>query len=160
VASDFLHHPLRRRHRAYYDWYRAIVSPQGASGTKYLKGDAALRMQAEAYLKGEAALASELSRYVKGDTAFRIENFVYLKSEVLFADFQTYIKGDVDLIGTLNQYLKGDARFTFNSTYFKGSANLMVTIPLDDLGESPPSTKPGVLSRHWLSVAAVKKDVT
>ena len=158
--SDFLHHQLRRRHRAYYDWYRSIVSPQGASGTKYIKGDAALELAADVYLKGEAALASALSRYIKGDTAFRVENSVYLKSEVLFADFQRYIKGDVDLIGTLNRYLKGDARFTFNSTYFKGTASLMVTVPLEDLGENPPSTKPGVLSRHWLSVAAVKKDVT
>ena len=158
--SDFLHHQLRRRHRAYYDWYRSIVSPQGASGTKYIKGDAALELAADVYLKGEAALASALSRYIKGDTAFRVENSVYLKSEVLFADFQRYIKGDADLIGTLNRYLKGDARFTFNSAYFKGTASLMVTVPLEDLGENPPSTKPGVLSRHWLSVAAVKKDVT
>ena len=158
--SDFLHHQLRRRHRAYYDWYRSIVSPQGASGTKYIKSDASLVVQKEVYLKGEATLASALSRYLKGETALRIENNVYLKSEVLFADFQTYIKGDADLIGTLNRYLKGDARFTFNGTYFKGTANLMVTIPLADLGENPPSDKPGVLSRHWLSVAAVKKDVT
>ena len=158
--SDFLHHQLRRRHRAYYDWYRSIVSPQGASGTKYFKGDALLSLQKEVYLKGEAALELQLSIYIKGDTAFRVENNVYLKSEGLFASFQTYIKGDADLIGTLNRYFKGDARFAFNGVYFKGTANLMVTAPLEDLDESPPSDKPGVLSRHWLSVAAVKKDVT
>ena len=160
MASDFLHHPLRRRHRAYYDWYRAIVSPQGASGTKYLKGDAALRVQAEAYLKGEAGLASALSRYVKGDTDFQVENLLYMRSETLFGDNQKYVKGDADLIGTLNRYLKGDTRFFLTGTYLKGDASLMVTTILEDLGENPASTKPGVLSRHWLSVAAVKKDVT
>lgn len=158
--SDFLHHQLRRRHRAYYDWYHSIISPQGASGTRYLKGDASLVIQKEIYLKGEAALAAEASRYTKGDVAFQVQKLIYLKSETLFADFQTYLKGDVDLIGTLNDYLKGDVRFSFNSTYLKGEVNLMVNIPLADLGENPPSTKPGVLSRHWLSVAAVKKDVT
>lgn len=158
--SDFLHHQLRRRHRAYYDWYHTIISPQGASGTEYLKGDSSLVIQKEIYLKGEVAIASRLSRYAKGDTAFQFQKLIYLKGETLFVDFQTYLKGDTDLIGTLNNYLKGDAKFLFNSTYLKGAVNLMANIPLVDLGENPPSTKPGVLSRHWLSVAAVKKDVT
>lgn len=158
--SDFLFHQLRRRHRAYYDWYRSIVSPQGASGAKYFKGDAALVIQKEAYLKGEAALSAELSRYIKGETAFQNENWFYIKSETLFADVQEYIKGDADLIGGLDRYVKGEVVFAFNGVYMKGTVSLMVNVPLGDLGESPPSTKPGVISRHWLSVAAVKKDVT
>ena len=144
--SDFLHHQLRRRHRAPYDWYRSIVSPQGASGTNYLKG--------------EAALSSALSRYLKGDSALQIQSLIYLKGDAAFAQSARYAKGDANLVGLLNVFLKGDALFAANTSYLKGDASLMVNVPLEDLGESPTTTKPGILSRYWLSVEAVKKDVT
>ncbi len=160
MGSDFLFWQLRRRTRAYHDWYRTYVSPEGASGTKYLKGDAALQTLRKIYLKGESSLTAELERYLKGDVAFRIENLIYLKGETTFAAFARYLKGDADLIGLLNLYLKGDTVFASSTAYLKGAANLMVNVPLSDLGQNPPSTKPGVLSRHWLSIESVKKDVT
>ena len=160
MGSDFLFWQLRRRARAYYDWYHTYVSPEGAWGAKYLKGDAALEARREPYLKGEASLTAEVKRYLKGDVAFRIENLIYLKGDAAFAAFARYLKGDADLIGVLNLYLKGDAVFAANTAYLKGDAGLMINVPLGDLGETPPSTKPGVLSRHWLSIESVKKNVT
>ncbi len=160
MGSDFLFWQLRRRARAYFDWYRSPLPPPDSSAARYLKGDAALEALREIYLKGEASLAAELERYLKGDVAFRIENLIYLKGDVAFALFARYLKGDADLFGLLNLYLKGDTVFAASTAYLKGEANLMVNVPLEDLGESPPSTKPGVLSRHWLSIESVKKDVT
>ena len=160
MGSDFLFWQLRRRARAYYDWYRSLLPPPDSLAARYLKGDAALEARREAYLKGEASLTAELERYLKGDVAFRIENLIYLKGDAAFAAFARYLKGDADLIGVLNLYLKGDAVFAANTTYLKGDAGLMINVPLGDLGETPPSTKPGVLSRHWLSLESVKKNVT
>lgn len=113
------------------------------------------------YIKGESALEAILSRYIKGDVALQIQGLVYIKGETEFTTSKVYIKGDSDLRGRLDRYIKGDVQFFFNSVYIKGDVGLVVTPVLGDLGETPPSdTKAGILSRQWLSVAAVKKDVT
>ena len=50
--------------------------------------------------------------------------------------------------------------FTFTSVYIKGNANLRTNVPLPDLGGNPAATKPGAISRTWLQVKSVTKDVT
>lgn len=97
-------------------------------------------------IKGDAALVSQKSIYIKGDVAFAFES--------------EYFKGDTSLIGVRQTLIKGDVEFTTFAVYVKGSVSLTVNAPLDNLGPDPVATKPGAISRFWLSVSAVKKDVT
>jgi hypothetical protein len=97
---------------------------------------------------------------IKGDASLQIQKAIYFKGDADFTSFAVYIKGDTSLIAERTTLIKGDTRFVTFATYFKGDATLAINVPLGDLGEDPPSTKPGAISRFWLSVTAVTKDVT
>lgn len=97
---------------------------------------------------------------IKGDASLQLRKAIYFKGDVAFASSAIYIKGDTSLIAVRAAYFKGDTRFVSFAVYFKGNATLALNVPLEDLGEDPPSTKPGAISRFWLKVAAVTKDVT
>lgn len=116
----------------------------------------------EFFLKGAAAFQVATGAYIKGGAALQALTEIYLKGGATIQDpsLMRYIKGGASLEGALQRYLKGGARFAYNATYLKGGARLIVNPPLDDLPDNPPATKAGLLSRNWLSVASVKKDVT
>jgi hypothetical protein len=97
---------------------------------------------------------------IKGDAAFQILNAIFVKGNTVFASDAVFIKGDSDLIGELSTIIKGDTQFFRTAVYIKGDASLAVNIFLPDLGENPADTKPGAISRIWLQVKAVTKDVT
>lgn len=97
---------------------------------------------------------------IKGDVAFQILRSRYIKSDTEFARDSVFIKGDSDLIGELSRFIKGDSVFVRNAVYIKGDASLLENVPLPDLGENPADTKPGAISRTWLQVKSVTKDVT
>ncbi len=97
---------------------------------------------------------------IKGDVALQIRKAIYIKGDVAFASSAIYIKGDTSLIAVRAAYFKGDTEFVSFALYVKGNTTLVVNAPLNDLGEEPPSTKPGAISRSWLNVASVTKDVT
>lgn len=97
---------------------------------------------------------------IKGDAALQLRASRYFKGDADFTSFTVFIKGDTSLIGERTTLIKGDTRFNTFAVYFKGDAALAVNVPLGDLGQDPPSTKPGAISRFWLSVRAVTKDVT
>ena len=97
---------------------------------------------------------------IKGDANLQIRKAIYIKGDVAFASSAIYIKGDTSLIAVRAAYFKGDTEFVSFAVYVKGNTTLVVNAPLNDLGEEPPSTKPGAISRSWLNVASVTKDVT
>lgn len=97
---------------------------------------------------------------IKGDADFQILKAIYFKGDTKFAFNSVYIKGDTSLVAELTTLIKGDVKFATFAIYFKGTATLVENAPLENLGENPPSTKPGAISRYWLQVKAVTKDVT
>lgn len=97
---------------------------------------------------------------IKGDSALVLQKSIYIKGDVAFAFESEYFKGDTSLIGVRQTLIKGDVEFVTFAVYVKGSVSLAVNVPLDNLGPDPVATKPGAISRFWLSVSAVKKDVT
>jgi hypothetical protein len=97
---------------------------------------------------------------IKGDADFQILKKIYFKGDTKFASSAVYIKGDTSLIAERTTLIKGDTKFATFAVYFKGDAALAENIPLPNLGENPPSTKPGAISRFWLQINSVKKDVT
>jgi hypothetical protein len=111
----------------------------------------------ESFVIGEAQPSTII---IKGDVAFQILNTIFIRGDTVFASSAVFIKGDSDLIGELATIIKGDTQFTRTAVYIKGDASLAVNIFLPDLGENPADTKPGAISRIWLQVKAVTKDVT
>lgn len=98
--------------------------------------------------------------FIKGDVAFQVLNVRSIKGDTAFTASAVFIKGDTSLIGVRQAIIRGDVRFTNFAAYIKGDVTLAINVPLGDLGEDPADTKPGAISRFWLSVAAVTKDVT
>lgn len=98
--------------------------------------------------------------FIKGDVAFELLSTVILKGDTAFAFESEFIKGDTALIAVVTRYVKGDTVFAITSVYIKGDAALLENVPLPDLGEDPAATKPGAISRTWLQVKSVTKDVT
>ncbi len=97
---------------------------------------------------------------IKGDASLQIQKTIYIKGDAFFTSFAIYIKGDTSLVAERHTLIKGDTRFSTVAIYIKGDVALAENIPLPDLGRDPPSTKPGAISRFWLQVNSVKKDVT
>ncbi len=97
---------------------------------------------------------------IKGDAALQLLAARYFKGDVDFARDAIYIKGDTSLIAERVRYFKGDVQFVVFNIYIKGDAALITNPPLNDLGENPEATRPGAISRYWLQLKAVTKDVT
>jgi len=97
---------------------------------------------------------------IKGDASLQTLSTIFIRGNTAFASDAVFIKGDTSLIGELSRFIKGDTQFVRNAVYIKGDASLAVNIFLPDLGENPADTKPGAISRIWLQVKAVTKDVT
>lgn len=149
----------KRRHRQEID-QRSPAVVQEPFSTEYIKGNVAGEATFTQFVKGDPLLSLTLSRYIKGDTAFQFKLQVFVKSDTVFASTTVFIKSDTALIGQLTELIKGEVVFTFTAVFVKGDANLVVNAPLGDLGETPPSTKPGAISRIFLQVQSVKTDVT
>ncbi len=109
---------------------------------------------------GLAFIPLPASVIFKGDANLQILKVVYFKGDTDFAFTSEYFKGDTSLIAELTKLLKGDVKFATFAVYFKGTTTLVVNAPLQNLGENPPATEPGAISRYWLQVNSVKKDVT
>lgn len=128
----------------------------------FIKSDSDLEALRTFYLKGAPALQADFARYVKGESELQQLVDLYLKGEVAFfgGDVQRYLKGDSSLARLDHAYIRGQVDFAYSALYLKGLAALVKAPNLGDLGDSPPSTKSGVLSRQYLSIASVKKDVS
>ncbi len=98
--------------------------------------------------------------YIKGNVLFQIQASRYIKGDTEFARNAIYIKGDTSLLAERVRYIKGDVLFATFAVYIKGNVNLSNNPPLPDLGQDPAATKPGAISRVWLQLPSVKKDVT
>lgn len=112
------------------------------------------------FIKGESLLVAERVRFIKGDSSLVRETCPFIKGDVSFLTFSRFIKGDSLLLAIASRYIKGDVDFVVFTRFVKGNATLMRQPPLFELGPSPAVNKAGLLSRHWLSLASVKKEVT
>ena len=97
---------------------------------------------------------------IKGDADFQIRKSIYVKGDTDFTSISVFIKGDTSLIANRQVFIKGDVVFVSFAVYIKGDALLRTNVPLPDLGGNPAATKPGAISRTWLQVKSVTKDVT
>jgi hypothetical protein len=111
-----------------------------------MRFDASLQVETGDYLKIIPLLEREVLPYVKLEVAFPPASEKYIKARASFA-----FEGE--------RYLKAFAMFAINAEYLKLRAALTRTPILDDLGNDPPEGKTGLLSRHYLSVFSVKKEV-
>ncbi len=97
---------------------------------------------------------------IKGDAALELRQSIYIKSDTAFAFESEFIKGDTSLIALQTRSIKGTTVFVRFGVFIKGDATLLENVPLPDLGEDPPATKPGAIQRTWLQLKSVTKDVT
>jgi pectin methylesterase-like acyl-CoA thioesterase len=128
----------------------------------FMKSDSELEALRIFYLKGQPALQADVARYIKGDAIAQKHVELYMRGDVVFVgsvDFARYIKSDTDLRALRESYLRGDVVFNVPAVFVKGTVSLVKAPNLEQLGNNPPANKPGVLSRQYLSVAAVKKEV-
>jgi hypothetical protein len=128
----------------------------------FIKSDSFLEAFRFPYVKSDPALQALRALYVKGDAIAQKHVELYMRGVVTFlgsVDFARYLKGNVGFIALRHSYLRGNAVFNVPALFVKGTATLVKTPNLEELGNNPPATKPGVLSRQYLSVAAVKKEV-
>jgi hypothetical protein len=166
-----------------------ILSGLDPDSHAYIKGDALLVAASFSFLKGDAilsypeifitsdsflealripyvksgpALQARRELYIKGDAVGQKHVEIYMRGVVTFlggVDFGEYLKGDVGFLALRHSYLRGDVVFNVSALFVKGMAALVRAPNLEELGNNPPATKPGVLSRQYLSIAAVKKEV-
>ncbi len=110
------------------------------------------------FIRGDVLLVAEAQRFIKGDSAFDRLVLTNIRGDVLFATFERFIKGDSAFEAEPSRFIKGDTLFAVFARFIKGDAALFTNPPLVELGPAPAATATGLLSRHWLSVASVKKE--
>ena len=128
----------------------------------FIKSDSFLEALRFPYVKSEPALQALRGRYVRGDVVAQKHVELYMRGVVTFlgsVDFGRYVKGAANFTALRQSYLRGDVAFNVPAVFVKGAAALVKAPNLEELGNNPPPSKPGVLSRQYLSVAAVKKEI-
>jgi hypothetical protein len=126
----------------------------------YLKVFAELERQVEIYIRLNPAMQAEAARYVKTIGLLQRDVDVYMKLAVAFpAPSQRYIKTAATMQARGDNYLRLFAQFVMHADYIKVRAALSKQPVIGDVGDDPPPNKVGLLSRHYLSVTSVKKEV-
>ena len=128
----------------------------------FINSDSFLEAFRSPYVKSEPVLQALRDRYVKGNAIVQKHVELYVRGVVTLlgsVDFARYVKGDGNFKALRQSYLRGDVVFNVSAVFVKATAALVKAPNLEELGNSPPASKPGVLSRQYLSVAAVKKEI-
>ncbi len=159
MASDFLYWQKILRDRAYHNFVTGPLPPDNQMEERFIKADSALEAFRFPFLKGESVLQALQERFVKGESALAAVREFYILGGTEFTTFQLFFKGETALAGLEELYIRGDTRFAYSAIYIKGGTALVKNAPLEDLGPTPPATKAGLISRQYLSLASVKKEV-
>jgi hypothetical protein len=128
--------------------------------TNYVKAFADLEAQKEVYMRLGPAFQFEAGRYVKTTGLLQQEVFQYVKFDLKFPEpSQRYIKAAASMQDRHDMYIRCFAQFVIFADYIKVRAALSKQPVIGDVGDTPPPNKVGLLSRHYLSVTSVKKEV-
>lgn len=126
----------------------------------FIRGDADLEAWRFFYLRGAPALQGAFENYVNAEALMQARVDSYIRGDVNLGLYEVLIKGAALLAARDQSFIRGQVEFAYASVFIKGLPALVRAPNLDDLGDSPPATKSGVLSRQYLSIAAVKKEIT
>jgi len=125
----------------------------------FIRGASFLEAYRFPFVRGIPTLQARPERYLKGTPVLQRLVDIYLKGVVNFGIFERYLKGAANFIRSDQAFIRGEVAFAYSALFVRGLATLVKAPNLDDLGNNPPSTKAGVLSRQYLSIGAVKKEV-
>jgi hypothetical protein len=126
----------------------------------YLKARAVLERPVDIYMRFVPKLQVETGKYLKAIPTLQREVFPYLKFAVAFPEApQRYLKAASSMQARGDQYIRSFAQFVIHADYVKVRVALSKDPIFIDLGNSAPANKMGLLSRQYLSVASVKKEV-
>ncbi len=126
----------------------------------YVKAHATLERAVQIYMKAEPRLQVLTGNYLKAAPLLQKEVFPYIKFDVAFPEASgRYLKSSASMQARGDQYIRAYARFVMHANYLKVKAALVTQPIIGDIGNNPPANKKGLLSREYLSVASVKKEV-
>jgi len=126
----------------------------------FIKASAVLEKRVEIYMQFAAALQLETEGYIKASPSLQREAFPYIKFELAFPGAQQrYLKAIAALQGRGDRYLRAAARFAHNACYLKVKAALVTQPILSEVNDGDSSSKVGLLSRTYVSVVSVKKEI-
>jgi hypothetical protein len=126
----------------------------------FINAGAVLEKRVEIYMQFAAALQLETESYIRAAPSLQREAFPYIKFELAFpAAPQRYVKATAALQGRGDRYLRAAARFAHNASYLKVKAALVRQSILGDVNDGDLANKLGLLSRTYVSVVSVKREI-
>jgi len=126
----------------------------------YLKIGATLAKSVELYAKFHAALQAESGSYLKLSPLLEKRVEPYVKFMVSFPESpQRYIRTAAAFAAEQNVYIRAAARFASHGDYLKARATLVRTPILTDVPDDGAEGQVGLMSRQYLSLVSVKKEI-
>jgi len=129
----------------------------------FIRGDAPLQKRIDIYVRGLPALQAVYENLIHADALVQRAVDIYVRGDVNFGlqELERFVKGNALLLGVAGDFIRGDVLFNYSADFIRGLATLVRAPNLNDIGDEPPTdTTPGVMSRHYLSVVSVKKEVS
>jgi hypothetical protein len=127
---------------------------------EYLKAFALLERPVNLYMRFHLAPQAEAGCYLKAAPLLQRAVDHYIKFELKMPEpTQRYLKSITQMQARGDMYIRCSAQFVIHADYIKVRAALSKQPLVGDIGDGAPPNKVGLLSRHYLSVAAVKKEV-
>jgi hypothetical protein len=128
--------------------------------TDYVKVFAELERQVEIYMRLQPAFQVETGRYIKTSGLLQKNVDFYMKLAVAFpTPTERYFKAAAAMQARAENYLRLSTQFVIFADYIKVRAALSKQPLIGEIGDAGPANKVGLLSRHYLSVTSVKKEV-
>ena len=112
------------------------------------------------YIKLNTQLQATAARYIKSHPVLQQVAETYIKLNAVFAVYERYLKIAASLTANTESFVRLKVSFTpLPERYIKLQATLVKNPPLEDLGDTPPPAATGLLSRQYMNLASVKKEV-
>ena len=130
---------------------------------EFIRFDADMEAWRTVYLKMDPDLQAAFARYIKLDPDLEARIDTYLKFAVDFGlkELERFIKLDALLAKVDSRFIRWDVEFNYHARFIRFAPTLVLASNLPDVGDEPTSTtKPGIMSRQYLSVVSVKKEVS
>jgi hypothetical protein len=128
---------------------------------KFIKTHTMLEKPIDIYMRFVPQLQAEAGSYLKSIPTLQREVSLYLRFALAFpGPAQRYVKTASSLQARRDEYIRAQVRFEINAQYIKLRVALAKQPIIGELGNTPPEGKVGLLSRHYVSVVSVKKDLS
>jgi hypothetical protein len=127
----------------------------------FVRSQAALEIWREIFLRSAPELEALGGDWVATKTALDKLVELWIRSEVDFglSELMRYVRSDAALQWFFENYLRSDVEWQHIASYVRSGATLSRADNLADHGDAPAPGQPGLISRQYLSVAAVKKEI-